>query len=98
MVCDAGGASDRVLCLQSHFAAWIEAEVEPEDIEDLYKEVHASIRADPAPQKKERQEKPEEKKKWKQSKLTYEERKANLKVPSSCDVPTARFVCSVVQL
>jgi len=64
---------------QSHFAKWIEAEVEPEDLEDLYKEVHANIRAEPAPEKKEREEKPSEKKKWKQSKLTYEERKANLK-------------------
>ena len=43
-------------------------------------QVHANIRADPSPEKKERQEKPEEKKKWKQSKLTYEERKKNLKV------------------
>ncbi len=43
-------------------------------------QVHAAIRADPAPEKKERQEKPAEKKKWKTSKLTYEERKANLKV------------------
>lgn len=25
--------------MQSHFARWIEAEVEPEDLEDLYKEV-----------------------------------------------------------
>ena len=46
----------------------------------LLGQVHAAIRADPAPEKKERQEKPSEKKKWKQSKLTYEERKANLKV------------------
>ncbi len=43
-------------------------------------QVHANIRAEPAPEKKEREEKPSEKKKWKQSKLTYEERKANLKV------------------
>ena len=25
--------------MQSHFSKWIEAEVEPEDLEDLYKEV-----------------------------------------------------------
>lgn len=25
--------------VQSHFSKWIEAEVEPEDLEDLYKEV-----------------------------------------------------------
>ena len=45
-------------------------------------QVHANIRADPSPEKKERDGKPEEKKKWKQSKLTYEQRKSNLKVPS----------------
>lgn len=42
--------------------------------------MHANIRADPAPEKKERGEKPEEKTKWKQAKLTYEQRKTNLKV------------------
>ena len=45
-------------------------------------QVHANIRADPSPEKKDRSEKPKEKKKWKQSKLTYEQRKSNLKVPS----------------
>ena len=45
----------------------------------LLAQVHANIRADPTPQKKERKQ-PAEKKKWKQTKLTYEQRKANLKV------------------
>jgi hypothetical protein len=45
----------------------------------LLAQVHANIRADPSPQKKERKQ-PTEKKKWKQTKLTYEQRKANLKV------------------
>ncbi len=31
------------MCLQSHFAKWIEAEVEPEDLEDLYKEVSPHV-------------------------------------------------------
>ena len=44
-------------------------------------QVHANIRADPSPEKKDRSEKPKEKKKWKTSKLTYEQRKRNLKVP-----------------
>lgn len=45
----------------------------------LLAQVHSNIRADPSPQKKERKQ-PAEKKKWKQTKLTYEQRKANLKV------------------
>ena len=55
-------------------------------------QVHAAIRADPAPEKKERQEKPAEKKKWKTSKLTYEERKANLKV-HICDSLQYLLLC-----
>ena len=43
-------------------------------------QVHEAIRADPAPKPKER-DAPSEKKKWKATKLTYEERKAALKVP-----------------
>ena len=52
--------------------------MDPEDLEDLYKEVHAAIRAKPVLPKKARSA-PAEKKAWKQKKLTYEERKANLK-------------------
>jgi hypothetical protein len=29
--------------MQSHFSKWIEAEVEPEDLEDLYKEVSTHL-------------------------------------------------------
>lgn len=31
------------MCAQSHFAKWIEAEVDPEDLEDLYKEVSLHV-------------------------------------------------------
>lgn len=49
-------------------------------MEDLYTEVHEAIRADPKPQKKERSKPaPGSAKKWKQRKLTYEERKEKLK-------------------
>ncbi len=51
--------------------------------------MHAAIRADPVKEKKSRS-KPSETKNWKPAKLTYDERKANLKVslhylpPHSC--------------
>jgi hypothetical protein len=41
-------------------------------------QVHAAIRANPVPAKKERK-KPAESKKWQQPKLTYEQRKEGLK-------------------
>lgn len=46
-------------------------------------QVHAAIRADPAKEKKSRS-KPSETKNWKPAKLTYDERKANLKVSFEC--------------
>ena len=42
-------------------------------------QAHEAIREDPMPEKKERQA-PGEKRVWKAKKLTYDERKANLKV------------------
>ena len=42
-------------------------------------QVHAAIRADPTPQKKERS-KPDGTPRWKPVKLTYDERKERLKV------------------
>lgn len=54
-------------------------------------QVHAAIRADPVKEKKSRS-KPSETKNWKPAKLTYDERKANLKVsvhylpPHSCEL------------
>ena len=65
---------------QVHFAEYLKNGIEPEDLEDLYTSVHEAIRADPSAQKKERKAASGEQKKWKPAKLTYEQRKANLKV------------------
>ncbi|MEW5298808.1 MAG: hypothetical protein WDW38_000451 [Sanguina aurantia] len=63
---------------QAHFRQYIEAGVEGDDIEELYKEVHRKIREDPLHEKKERVA-PDEKKVWCTPKLTYEQRKSALK-------------------
>jgi large subunit ribosomal protein L5e len=62
---------------QSHFSEYIKREIEPESIEELYKKVHAAIRADPTVKKSEKQP-PKEHKRYNLKKLTYEERKAKL--------------------
>jgi len=59
------------------FAKYLAEDIDPEDMEDLYKELHEKIRADPVHVKKERKV-PAEAKKWKTPKMSYEERKANL--------------------
>ena len=48
--------------------------------------MHEAIRADPLAQKKERST-PDEKKKWKATKLTYDERKAALKARAPFPAP-----------
>jgi len=48
----------------------------------LCKQAHAAIREAPIAEKKERKA-PGESRSWKPKKLTYEERKASLKVPPS---------------
>uniref|UniRef100_A0A7S0S127 Large ribosomal subunit protein uL18 C-terminal eukaryotes domain-containing protein n=1 Tax=Chlamydomonas leiostraca TaxID=1034604 RepID=A0A7S0S127_9CHLO len=63
---------------QSHFAKYVEEGVEPDDLEDLYKEVHSKIRANPTLKKKDRKN-PGDGKRWKTPKSTYEVKKANLK-------------------
>ncbi|GAX80180.1 hypothetical protein CEUSTIGMA_g7618.t1 [Chlamydomonas eustigma] len=63
---------------QAHFAKYIEAGVEPGEVEDLYKEVHKKIRENPVLPKKEKKA-PSEKKKWQPIKSTYEEKKQRLK-------------------
>jgi large subunit ribosomal protein L5e len=63
---------------QAHFSEYLKAGVGPEELEDLYTSVHEAIRADPAAQPKARS-KPAESKRWKESKLTYEQRKDKLK-------------------
>ena len=58
--------------------------------------MHAAIREDPVLQKKERS-KPADAKSWKPVKLTYDERKANLKVPAFAVAPAPHphlFCCS----
>jgi len=62
----------------AHFAQYIKAGVDSEELEDLYTKVHEAIRADPAPQPKARS-KPAEAKRWKEVKLTYDQRKDKLK-------------------
>eukprot|EP00262_Sarcandra_glabra_P019000 TRINITY_DN6_c0_g1_i1.p1 TRINITY_DN6_c0_g1~~TRINITY_DN6_c0_g1_i1.p1 ORF type:complete len:300 (+),score=70.42 TRINITY_DN6_c0_g1_i1:86-985(+) len=62
---------------QSHFSEYIKRGIEPDGIEDLYKKVHAAIRADPSALKSEKEPKKEHKR-HNLKKLTYEERKAKL--------------------
>ncbi|XP_051143540.1 60S ribosomal protein L5-like [Andrographis paniculata] len=62
---------------QSHFSEYIKNGVEPDNIEAMYKQVHAAIRADPS-QKKSEKPAPKEHKRFNLKKLTYEERKARL--------------------
>lgn len=62
---------------QSHFSEYIKRGIEPDGIEEMYKKVHASIRADPTPKKSEK-EPPKVHKRHNLKKLTYEERKAKL--------------------
>ena len=64
---------------QVQFARFVRAGVDSDDLEDLYKKVHAAIRADPAPQKKERSKPADAGKRWKTPKQGYEARKAALK-------------------
>ncbi|KAB1214334.1 60S ribosomal protein L5 [Morella rubra] len=62
---------------QSHFSEYIKREIEADDVEEMYKKVHAAIRADPTIKKSEK-EPPKEHKRYNLKKLTYEERKNKL--------------------
>lgn len=62
---------------QTHFSEYIKRGIEPDTIEELYKKVHAAIRADPTPKKSEKPQ-PKEHKRYNLKKLTYEERKNKL--------------------
>ncbi|KAI3678630.1 hypothetical protein L6452_37930 [Arctium lappa] len=62
---------------QTHFSDYIKAGVEPDNLEELYKKVHAAIRADSNPKKSEKQP-PKEHKRYNLKKLTYDERKQKL--------------------
>ncbi|CAI9094590.1 OLC1v1030355C4 [Oldenlandia corymbosa var. corymbosa] len=70
-------AEDEPERFQSHFSEYIKKGIEADDLEGLYKKVHAAIRADPTPKKSEKQP-PKEHKRYNLKKLTYEERKARL--------------------
>uniref|UniRef100_A0A2P2MT98 60S ribosomal protein L5A n=1 Tax=Rhizophora mucronata TaxID=61149 RepID=A0A2P2MT98_RHIMU len=48
-------AEDEPEKYQSHFSEYIKRGIEPDDIEGLYKKVHAAIRADPTAKKSEKQ-------------------------------------------
>ncbi|KHG14330.1 60S ribosomal L5 [Gossypium arboreum] len=62
---------------QSHFSEYIKRGIEADNIESLYKNVHAAIRADPTAKKTEK-EPPKQHKRFNLKKLTYEERKSKL--------------------
>ncbi|RWW86229.1 hypothetical protein BHE74_00005002 [Ensete ventricosum] len=62
---------------QAHFSEYIKRGIEPDDMEEMYKKVHAAIRADPTAIKSTKQP-PKERKRFNLKKLTYEERKAKL--------------------
>ncbi|RWR92842.1 60S ribosomal protein L5 [Cinnamomum micranthum f. kanehirae] len=62
---------------QSQFSEYIKKGIEADDMEELYKKVHAAIRADPTAKKSEK-EPPKTHKRFNLKKLTYEERKAKL--------------------
>ncbi|XP_062207757.1 large ribosomal subunit protein uL18y-like [Phragmites australis] len=62
---------------QSHFSEYIKKGIEADDMEALYKKVHAAIRADPIMAKLAK-EAPKEHKRYNLKKLTYDQRKARL--------------------
>ncbi|KAL6840338.1 hypothetical protein ACP4OV_030148 [Aristida adscensionis] len=62
---------------QAHFSEYIKKGIEADDMEALYKKVHAAIRADPTLVKSSKPA-PKEHKRYNLKKLTYEQRKARL--------------------
>nr|AFK46994.1 unknown [Lotus japonicus] len=62
---------------QSHFSEYIKRGIEADGLEELYKKVHAAIRADPSTKKSGKPE-PKEHKRYNLKKLTYDERKNEL--------------------
>ncbi|EOA29617.1 hypothetical protein CARUB_v10014269mg [Capsella rubella] len=70
-------AEDEPEKLQTHFSGYIKKGVEAEGIEEMYKKVHAAIRAEPN-HKKTVKSAPKEHKRYNLKKLTYEERKNKL--------------------
>ncbi|CAO2193776.1 unnamed protein product [Urochloa humidicola] len=62
---------------QSHFSEYIKKGIKADDVETLYKKVHAAIRADPSVAKSTK-EPPKEHKRYNSKKLTTEERRSRL--------------------
>ncbi|GAA0141486.1 ribosomal protein [Lithospermum erythrorhizon] len=62
---------------QSHFSEYLKRSLEADGLEEVYKKVHAAIRADPTAKKSDKQP-PKQHKRFNLKKLTYEERKAKL--------------------
>ena len=63
---------------QTHFAEYLKAGIEPEGMEEMYESVHEAIRADPSATKKEKAAGGNGKQ-WKMRKMSYEQKKENLK-------------------
>ncbi|KAK1391122.1 60S ribosomal protein L5 [Heracleum sosnowskyi] len=62
---------------QTHFSSYAKKGIDADNIEEVYKKVHAAIRADPTVKKSEKQQ-PKEHKRYNLKKLTYDERKNKL--------------------
>ncbi|XP_065872050.1 large ribosomal subunit protein uL18-like [Euphorbia lathyris] len=62
---------------QSHFSEYIKRGIDADNVEEMYKKVHAAIRADPTAKKSEKQPLKEHKR-YNPKKLAYEERKEKL--------------------
>ncbi|XP_010532933.1 PREDICTED: 60S ribosomal protein L5-2 [Tarenaya hassleriana] len=62
---------------QTHFSGYVKKGIEADNLEAMYKKVHAAIRADPTLKKSEKSA-PTEHKRYNLKKLTYEERKERL--------------------
>ncbi|XP_047336178.1 60S ribosomal protein L5-1-like [Impatiens glandulifera] len=62
---------------QTHFSKYIKQGVDADSIEELYKKVHAAIRADPT-QKKSSKQAPKQHKRYNLKRLTYAERRSKL--------------------
>ncbi|KAK6937924.1 Ribosomal protein L5 eukaryotic/L18 archaeal, partial [Dillenia turbinata] len=62
---------------QSHFSEYIKRGIGPDNLEEVYKKIHAAILADPTAKKTEK-EPPKQHKRFNLKKLTYDERKTKL--------------------
>lgn len=60
------------------FSKYLEDDMTSESLEDMYREAHEQIRADPSPQPTEKKPNYDESKKYKAKKLSRDERKARV--------------------